>query len=73
LLILPIAWITDQRLPYRLASGLFRVTGQAPPYQVQQASQYYLAPFKKAGFTVSVQEIKRPSSSLLLIKANKIS
>jgi ubiquinone/menaquinone biosynthesis C-methylase UbiE len=73
LLILPIAWITDERWPYRLASGLFRFTGQAPPYRVEQASQYYIAPIKKAGFKVTIQEIKRPSSSLLLIKANKIS
>lgn len=66
LLVLPVAWITSQRFPYRLAAWLFRITGQSPGWD-----ERFEQPFRKAGFDVHVVHISRPYSTLLLIKAIK--
>lgn len=67
LIILPVAWITGQAIPHRLAAWLFRFTGQAPGWD-----ESFADPFRKAGFDVRVERIQKRSASLLLILAAPI-
>jgi ubiquinone/menaquinone biosynthesis C-methylase UbiE len=66
MIILPIAWIKGRAWRDRLAAWLFRVTGQAPDWQIQ-----YIDPFTKAGFLVRVENSILGSDHLLIIHAKK--
>lgn len=67
LAIIPVAWITGEGWLHRLAAGLFRVTGQAGEW-----SEAYLEPFKRAGFSCTVERRMVKSSQVLIILAKKI-
>lgn len=66
LIILPIAWITGGCWYERLASWLFRITGQAPEWD-----DYFLEPLKSAGFQVEISRQSIRSSIVLIIRAAK--
>jgi ubiquinone/menaquinone biosynthesis C-methylase UbiE len=68
LVVLPVAWITSPAFPSRLAAGLFRATGQAPP-DTRELEQRLAAPFRAAGFQVEVNRKKLHDSQVLLILA----
>jgi ubiquinone/menaquinone biosynthesis C-methylase UbiE len=61
--LLLLAWITEKRWYGRLASWLFRVTGQAPP----QWDDRYLAPLQRTGFQSRAEQILLRSSTVLVI------
>jgi ubiquinone/menaquinone biosynthesis C-methylase UbiE len=65
-LILPVGWITGRNLPHRVASALFRLTGQSPDWDDR-----YLKPLEQFGFSASVIRIDLPASQLLHIHARK--
>lgn len=74
LLILPVAWITGNSWWDKLASSLFRITGQAPDIKPGSADFEELIPieyFQKFGFQVSHEIIQLPSSEVLIIRATK--
>ncbi len=66
LIILPAAWITGSGWYDRLASWLFRVTGQATDWDDQ-----YTEPIKSAGFQVKTEIQERDMDRLLIIIAEK--
>ena len=66
IVVLPVAWITGRALPYRLAAGLFAITGQAPPLDRQPLT-------KPPGFETELHKIERKNSELLIIVARKSS
>lgn len=66
LVVLPLAWITGQRLTERAAAWLFRVTGQAAPLE-----KIYFEAFQKAGFLVQTEHVSFASSRVLLVLATK--
>lgn len=82
-LVLPVAWITGQKLIDRLATWLFRITHQAPssrpvpvtnsagssPVIPDDLKDQFLKPLQAAGFSASVEIIQASSSILLLIHA----
>lgn len=66
LVVLPVAWITGNRITDRGTATLFRVTGQAPAWDDQ-----WLEPFSKAGFKTKVETITQKSWELNIILAKK--
>ena len=64
--ILPVAWITGKGLADRLASWLFRTTGQSPQWDDQA-----LDPAIRAGFDVRTERISLRSSQVLIVIAEK--
>ncbi len=66
LVILPVAWITGGAWYDRLATWLFKITGQAPEWQEQ-----FTQPFKQAGFIVQIIQHEIRSSKVLIILASK--
>jgi ubiquinone/menaquinone biosynthesis C-methylase UbiE len=64
LVVLPVAWITGQRLSDRGTAALFRITGQAPEWDDQ-----WLEPFSKAGFETKAEKITQKSWELIIILA----
>ena len=71
LVVLPAAWITGRRLMERWATGLFRITGQAPNDPVEAVVERLRLPFEKAGFEVEIEQLHVKSSMLLIILALK--
>ena len=70
-IVLPVAWITGNKLLERYAAGLFRVTGQAPSEPVETVSNRLKEPFSKAGFKVTIQQVEVKSSLVLIVIAEK--
>jgi len=73
MIVLPVAWITGQSLPHRLATGLFRITNEAPPKESLHSS--WLVPFEhqleRSGFLVERIFIRQRHSEILVIQAQK--
>lgn len=67
LIVMPVAWITGNRLLERAAAWLFRITGQAPEWDDR-----VLEPLAKTGFEIEVERKAVASSEVLIIKAYKI-
>jgi SAM-dependent methyltransferase len=68
-LVLPLAWITGNSLPQRLAAALFRLTNQAPDWDDR-----LLDPLRQAGFSpVSAERLAvfGAASQVLIIRATK--
>ena len=61
LVILPVAWITGKKGIQRIASGLFRVTGQAPEW-----NEHVARPFILQGFSSSTLVQDLPGSKILI-------
>lgn len=76
LIILPLAWITGDKWWDRLAAWLFRITGQAPSFDPITDKENGIVPIsflQEFGFQVSSEFIHLESSTVLLIKAVKLS
>jgi len=71
LYILPGAWITSPRFPYRLAAWLFRVTGESPTLSENMINRLYADAVRHVGFSVTLEQIRLPESLLFLIIARK--
>lgn len=65
--ILPVAWITGKGLTDRMASWLFRFTGQSPQWDNRA-----LDPAINAGFDVATKRIYLKSSEVLIVMLRKI-
>ncbi|GAH15915.1 unnamed protein product, partial [marine sediment metagenome] len=57
LIVLPYAWITGRSWYKRLASWIFKITGQAPEW-----SNHFDKPFKLMGFDAKVHKVELESS-----------
>lgn len=66
LIVLPFAWITGRRWQQRLASWLFRITGESPAW-----IDHFTRPLERAGFIARIQFITLPSSKVAMIIATK--
>ncbi|MFZ6031278.1 MAG: class I SAM-dependent methyltransferase [Chloroflexota bacterium] len=66
LIVLPVAWITGENWPHRLAASLFRITGQAAEWDDR-----FLQPLRQAGFEVHLEPIAQRNSRLVIIVARK--
>jgi ubiquinone/menaquinone biosynthesis C-methylase UbiE len=66
LIVLPVAWITGRAWFRRIASWLFKITGQSPEWD-----KNLTLPFHKAGFIIEEHRIIRKNSQLLVIVATK--
>ncbi|GAG99615.1 unnamed protein product, partial [marine sediment metagenome] len=64
LIVLPYAWITGRSWYKRLASWIFKITGQAPEW-----SNHFDKPFKLMGFDAKVHKVELESSELPIITA----
>jgi ubiquinone/menaquinone biosynthesis C-methylase UbiE len=60
--VLPLAWITGHGFFNRLASSIFRVTGQAPEWD-----ERYIEPFNTRGFNSQALEVELHGSKILLL------
>jgi ubiquinone/menaquinone biosynthesis C-methylase UbiE len=69
--VLPVAWITGQKLMERFAAGLFRVTGQVPSDPVEVISERLKEPFAEVGFRVKIERVEVKSSLVLIVIAEK--
>ncbi len=65
--LLPIAWITGKTIHARGAAWLFRITGQAPPQDVEIP----LGRFEQAGLQAQVHTIVQSSWTVVIITAKK--
>jgi ubiquinone/menaquinone biosynthesis C-methylase UbiE len=65
-LILPMVWITGRGWIDRLASWLFRITGQSGDWQEEM-----LVPFQQAGFRTQVEWVEKSHWTLVIILAGK--
>jgi ubiquinone/menaquinone biosynthesis C-methylase UbiE len=76
MIILPAAWIAGRGWIDRVAAWLFRATRQAPDWgEVQHLSGWAAnleGPARRAGFRVKVERRDLPSSTLLVICAEKV-
>lgn len=70
-IVLPVAWITGNKLMERYAAGLFRVTGQAPSEPVEIVIERLKQPFMEAGFEVKIEQVEVKSSLVLIVIAEK--
>jgi ubiquinone/menaquinone biosynthesis C-methylase UbiE len=70
LVVLPVAWITGQRWMERYASGLFRITNQAPTFN-PNVEFPLVSLLQQAGFQVRVEWVQLRSSTLVVIQAEK--
>jgi ubiquinone/menaquinone biosynthesis C-methylase UbiE len=68
LIILRFAWLSDKQWPYKMAAWLFRLVGEAPPSNQNLPEDRLMAPFKKAGFRVTIEQINLPSSGLIILR-----
>jgi ubiquinone/menaquinone biosynthesis C-methylase UbiE len=68
-IVLPVAWITGNKLMERYAAAFFRVTGQAPSDPIEIVSERMKQPFKEAGFDVEIKQAEVKSSLVLIIVA----
>lgn len=66
LVTIPLAWIKSSTLIDRAAAWLFKVTGQAPPWDPD-----WLLPFENAGFQVRISQVDIRQSVVLVITAYK--
>jgi ubiquinone/menaquinone biosynthesis C-methylase UbiE len=66
LITLPVAWIDGKGWHERLASWLFRITGQA-----EAPGDEFYQPLVRAGFRVNVERRRLPASLLLIVFAKK--
>jgi len=66
LIVLPVAWITGSAWYDRMLAGLFRVTGQAPEWDVQ-----FIKPFIEATFQVQIKHQYTQSSKILIVLCTK--
>lgn len=73
LLILPVAWITGEGLPLRTAAWLFRVTGQSPQKENLLKDDRIYKMFANAHFKPEFIQKDFEDSTVLIIKASKIS
>ncbi len=71
LVILPVAKITGPGVLDRLTAWLFRITHQAPANDRMDWKSTFIRPLERAGFTVQVEEISQPTSSLVFFLATK--
>lgn len=74
LILLPTARITGTRFLDRLASWLFRITGQASPFENSSIENRYSLPITRlaeAGFRIQQRIEELPGSEVLLIHASK--
>jgi ubiquinone/menaquinone biosynthesis C-methylase UbiE len=71
LVILRFAWLSDNHWPYKMAAWLFRLVGEAPGSNQKLPMDRLSDPFKKAGFTVDIQQINLPSSGMLILRCTK--
>lgn len=72
LIILPVAWITDQSFLYRAAALLFEITGQAnKDYEAEIVSSIKKAASKMFDFHVETRSLKK-SKSLVVIGTKQI-
>jgi ubiquinone/menaquinone biosynthesis C-methylase UbiE len=70
-IVLPVAWITGNKLMERYAAGLFRVTGQTPSEPVEIISERLKEPFAEVGFAVKVEQVEVKSSLVLILIGTK--
>ncbi|MCL4530302.1 MAG: class I SAM-dependent methyltransferase [Chloroflexi bacterium] len=70
-IVLPAAWIVGQKIRDRLASWLFRVTGETPRNLRKTIANRAVVPLRSAGFDVEVQELELRSSLVMIIVATK--
>jgi ubiquinone/menaquinone biosynthesis C-methylase UbiE len=70
-IVLPVAWITGNKLMERYAAGLFRITGQAPSDPIEVVCERLKEPFEKAGFGVEIEQLNVKSSLVLIVIAEK--
>ena len=68
LVALPVAWPSNALLAW-----LFRVTGESPAGAIEMAREKLGRPFRTAGFAVEVRRVALPSSTVLIILAEKSS
>lgn len=71
-IVLPVAWITGNKLMERYAAAFFRVTGQAPSDPVEIVSERMKQPFMAAGFDVEIEQVEVKSSLVLIIVAKNM-
>jgi ubiquinone/menaquinone biosynthesis C-methylase UbiE len=71
-IVLPVAWITGNKLMERYAAAFFRVTGQAPSDPVEIVSERMRQPFMAAGFDVEIEQVEVKSSLVLIIVAKNM-
>ena len=71
-IVLPVAWITGNKLMERYAAAFFRVTGQAPSDPVEIVSERMRQPFMSAGFDVEIEQVEVKSSLVLIIVAKNM-
>jgi ubiquinone/menaquinone biosynthesis C-methylase UbiE len=67
LVVLPGAWITGKRIQDRLAAGLFRITGQAPPLDMEAVQP----PPQLGGMYTRTEWVKLSSSVVMIVIATK--
>ncbi len=70
-IVLPAAWIVGRKIQDRLASWLFRVTGETPRNIHEIIANRAVHPLEQAGFKVDVQELEVRSSLVMVIVAIK--
>ncbi len=70
-IVLPAAWIIGRKIRDRLASWLFRVTGETPRNLHEIIASRAVHPLENAGFDVEVQELEIRSSLVMVIVATK--
>jgi ubiquinone/menaquinone biosynthesis C-methylase UbiE len=74
LIIMAAAWITGDKILDRVATWLFRVTGQAPTLEIYEIQDWYSREFEKirdTKYLIETQLIELETSKVLLIHANK--
>ena len=71
IIVLPAAWIVGRKLLDRLASWIFRVTGETPRDIHEVITKHAVHPLEQAGFTVEIHEIEIRSSIVMVILATK--
>jgi len=69
--VLPVAWITGGALRQRLSAFIFRITGEAPPYEDAAWIDAHAQVFRQAGFIARAQRRALPNSEVLLIIARR--
>ncbi len=69
--VLPAAWIVGRKIQDRLASWLFRVTGETPRNLHEIIANRAVRPLEQAGFKVEVQELDIRSSIVMVVLATK--
>ena len=71
LVLLPIAWITGNRLPDRIARKIFQITGQAPALDDTSPGLQLQALLETRGFLVKITHLELESSRVLLVLGQK--